>query len=122
MANVQDLTTLGAATSAGGAAQTPAADQIVEKPYDPTPERENIRGTIALLLVWTLVGVITIVVFTGLVTMYSCSAANGCSPETNELKAVRVVIELVLTPLVGLVGAVTGFYFGEKTAAGRSAG
>ena len=119
MANIQDLTTLGAATSASGTIQPPAVSQFVDKPYDPTPDRENIRGTIALWLIWTLVGVITIVVLTGLVTMYGCHAANSCSPETNELKAVRVVIELVLTPLVGLVGAVTGFYFGEKTAAGK---
>ena len=122
MANVQDLTTLGAATSASGTIQPPAVSQFVDKPYDPTPDRENIRGTIALWLVWTLVGVIAIVVLTGLVTLYGCHLKDSCTPETNELKAVRVVIELVLTPLVGLVGAVTGFYFGEKTASGKSAG
>ena len=122
MADIQDLTMLGATTSASVTNQSPAVSQFVDKPYDPNPARENIRGTIALWLVWTLVGVITIVVLTGLVTMYGCHVKDSCSPETNELKAVRVVIELVLTPLVGLVGAVTGFYFGEKTAAGQSAG
>lgn len=122
MANVQDLTMLGATTSASGAILPPPVSQFIDKPYDPTPDRENIRGTIALWLIWTLVGVITIVVLTGIVTMHGCHLPNSCSPETNELKAVRVVIELVLTPLVGLVGAVTGFYFGEKTAAGKPGG
>ncbi|MEH2587373.1 hypothetical protein [Bradyrhizobium sp. AZCC 1721] len=122
MSDVQDLNTLGATTTGRTASVPATAGQIIEKPYDPTPDRENIRGTIALWLVWTLVGVVAAVVVTGLITIYGCHVANSCTPETNELKAIRVVIELVLTPLVGLVGAVTGFYFGEKTASARSGG
>ena len=118
----QDLNTLGGATTAGGATPPSIASQIVEKPYDPTADRETIRGTIALALVWTLVGVITAVVLTGFVTMYACHAGSTCNTETMDLKTIRAVIELVLTPLIGLVGAVTGFYFGEKSASGKSGG
>ena len=85
--------------------------QIVEKPYDPTPARENVRGLIAQALVWTLVGVIAAVVLTGLVTIYGCRAKDSCSPETIDLKTIKAVIDLVLTPLIGLVGAVTAALF-----------
>lgn len=98
MSDVQDLNTLGATTTGSTTTASATAGQIVEKPFDPSPARENIRGTIALWLVWTLVGVIGLVVATGLITMYGCHAANSCTPETSELKAIRVVIELVLTP------------------------
>lgn len=114
----QDLNTLGAEVT-GSAVNV---SQIVEKPFDPTADRETIRGTIALALVWTLVGVIAAAVVTGAIIMYACHAGVTCNTETMDLKTIRVVIELVLTPLIGLVGAVTGFYFGEKSASGRSGG
>lgn len=41
---------------------------------------------------------------------------TNCADGALELTALRVLVELILTPLVGLVGAVTGFYFGEKSA------
>ena len=118
----QDLTTIGVTTTAGGGAAPATAGQIVEKPYDPTADRETIRGTIALALVWALVGVIAAVVLTGLVTMYACHGGGACNVETMDLKSIRAVIELVLTPLIGLVGAVTGFYFGEKSASSKPGG
>ena len=93
-----------------------------EIPYDPAPARENVRGTIALLLVWTMVGVIALVALVGVVTAYNCHLKDTCTAETTDLKSIRSVIELVLTPLVGLVGAVTGFYFGEKSASGKANG
>ena len=116
-----DLNTLGRTTTAG-VTTAATTSQIVEKSYDPTADRETIRGTIALALIWTLVLVIAAVVLTGLVTVYGCHPKNACTTETVELKTIRVVIELVLTPLIGLVGAVTGFYFGEKSAAGKAGG
>lgn len=94
----------------------------IEEPYDPAPARENVRGMIALLLVWTLVAVVALVMIVALIIAYGCRLKDSCSPETADLKSIRSVIELVLTPLVGLVGAVTGFYFGEKSASGRASG
>lgn len=122
MAEGVDLNTLGATPPAGTATPPSVASSIVEKPYDPTADRETIRGTIAQALIWTLVAVIGAVVLTGLFTVYSCNAKDACTGETIELKTIRVVTELVLTPLIGLVGAVTGFYFGEKSSAGSKAG
>jgi len=117
-----DLNTLGATTAAAGAAPPATPGEIVEKPYDPTADRETIRGTIALALVRALVCVIAAVVLTGLVTAYACHGGSACNAETMDLKSIRAVIEMVLTPLIGLVGAVTGFYFGEKSASSRPAG
>jgi hypothetical protein len=96
--------------------------QPFEEPYDPGKDRETVRGTIALLLLWTLVLAIGVVVLTGLVTAYNCHTKEACTPETVELKSIRSVVELVLTPLIGLVGAVTGFYFGEKSANAKPGG
>jgi hypothetical protein len=105
---------------------TPSQQDVVrpptEVPYDPGQARETVRGTIALLLLWTLVLAIGCVVVTGIVTAYNCHIKDACTPETIELKSVRSVVELVLTPLIGLVGAVTGFYFGEKSANARPGG
>jgi hypothetical protein len=110
----KDLTAINPAPSSG----SPASDVVqapTEVPYDPAPARENVRGTIALLLVWSMVGVIALVALVGVVTAYNCHVKDACTAETTDLKSIRSVIELVLTPLVGLVGAVTGFYFGEKS-------
>jgi hypothetical protein len=118
----RDLTNIGPAGTTGPGAPSVSASQLIEKNYDPTLDRETIRGTIAQALVWTLVVVIGAVVLTGLVTAYGCHARDTCTADTVELKTIRTVIELVLTPLIGLVGAVTGFYFGEKSASARSGG
>jgi multisubunit Na+/H+ antiporter MnhC subunit len=117
----QDLTNIGPAGSTGATAPLSSASRFIEKNYDPTLDRETIRGTIAQALVWTLVVVIVAVILMGLVTAYGCHAKDTtCSADAIELKTTRAVIELVLTPLIGLVGAVTGFYFGEKSASGKS--
>lgn len=122
-AKPRDLSTLGA-TSATSATATPGvASQLIEKNYDPTLDRETIRGNIALALVSTLVGVIAIVVLAGLVTAIGCyNPATACTPATIKLETIRAVIELVVPPLIGLVGAVTGFYFGEKSVSSKPGG
>jgi hypothetical protein len=71
--------------------------------------------------VWTLVGIVAEALLTGLVTAVRCSAlwaTHACSDATNNLVALKTVLETLLTPLVGLVGAVTGFYFGDKSGKG----
>jgi hypothetical protein len=112
-----DLRTVGAHKAGATSPPEPEPEQSFEaKPYDPAPERENVRGRIALLLIWTLVGVIAFVVLSAIYSTLGClKTDDGCSKEVLDLSALRIIVELVLTPLVGLVGAVTGFYFGEKT-------
>jgi hypothetical protein len=118
---VVDLTNLDVSRVPLAGGQTSAKDANIDaKPYDPGRARETVRGTIAQALVWTLVGVIAAIVLAGLVTAYACHFKDSCTPETVEIKTLRAVVEIVMTPLIGLVGAVTGFYFGEKSAAGRS--
>lgn len=70
-------------------------------PYDPAEDREKVRGSIAQTLVWLLVGIVALSILS--VVFYAAA-----------LEPVKGILDLVLAPIVGLVGAVTGFYFGEK--------
>jgi len=105
-----DLSKIGGVTESG----QPRVGPVETKPYDPTRDRENIRGQIALWLVWTLVGLIAATFLFAAGTVLTCGSAS-CNNQTKDLEAVKVVVQLLLTPLVGLVGAVAGFYFGEKS-------
>lgn len=114
----QDLKILGSPESESDEPET-FGDRFTEEPFNRDKEQEAVRGKIALRLVWALVGVIFLVVATGVIIGIVCIRSEACSTEVMELKSMRAVIELVLTPLVGLVGAVTGFYFGEKSGRDR---
>lgn len=74
--------------------------------YDPAEDRERVRGRIAQILVWLLVGIVVV----------SLGAGIGLGLRVEEgIESLKLVLELVLTPIIGLVGAVTGFYFGERS-------
>jgi hypothetical protein len=107
----RDLRQVGAPESESDQATTKPDDV----PYDPAADRESVRGQIAMWLVVTLVLLVLAVAVIGVVTAVLCGSSGKCSADTVELKSVRAIVELILTPLVGLVGAVTGFYFGEKS-------
>ncbi len=84
------------------------------EPFDRSQSRENVRGKIALRLVWLLIAVISIaMLIAGLATL-SCTSAAKCPDEFGGLKPVKTILDIVIAPLVGLVGSVIGFYFGEK--------
>lgn len=70
----------------------------VERPYDPAPERERVRGYIAIGLT------AAVILFAGLVTvLVAC----------NELSVDQLQkLVLYFTPLVALSGTALGFYFG----------
>jgi hypothetical protein len=70
-------------------------------PYSIDRDREQKRGWIALILVGLLV-VVILLSFAGLFTARI------------ELKDLKELLIVILGPLVALVGAATGFYFGEK--------
>lgn len=76
-------------------------DEREVRPYDPSRTREWVRAAIALLLIGLLTG-----------TIAASFAILWIGPfgisDTKELLAV------LLSPLVGLVGAATGFYYGSK--------
>lgn len=81
----------------------PGIVPFVKERYDPAADREKKRGRIALTLVYLLCAVV----------LASFSYAFYRPADIDALKA---LLEIVFAPVVGLVGAATGFYFGEKAA------
>jgi hypothetical protein len=87
----------------GSAADTTVSDFRVV-PYDPMKAPENVRGWIALSLIGLLAGTI-------LVSFILLWIHPDRSKELHDLLA------LIFGPLVALVGAATGYYFGSQAAA-----
>lgn len=71
-----------------------------EDEYNPNKDREMVRGWLAQALVLLL----TLVVLISFISVWAGA----------DFEEVKGILELTLTPLVGLAGAVTGFYFGSK--------
>jgi hypothetical protein len=69
--------------------------------YDPSEDREKIRGRIAQGLLFTLVGIVAGIFLTVWLKLAS-------------LDDVLKLVAAVLTPVIGVFGAVTGFYFGSS--------
>jgi hypothetical protein len=80
----------------------PGLSIVGSQPYNPAQDREKLRGKIALVLV-VILGFIVV----SAVVFVFINPVNG-------LGAMKPVLDVLLAPIVGLVGAVTGFYFGEK--------
>ncbi len=83
-------------------------DSISSKPapeYNPAPARELVRGLIA----GTLVGILAFIVVGILVIAWWGIGGQ------NNLDLLQTVATTLLTPVIGLVGAATGFYYGEKS-------
>jgi hypothetical protein len=78
------------------------AGLIKEKPYDVTRPREIMRGVIAAALIFLLA-----------VTVIGPWAAMAWKWMT--IDELEKMLCALIAPVVGLVGAVTGFYFGEKS-------
>jgi heme A synthase len=73
-----------------------------EVPYNPEPNRDRVRGWLALALVVLLVAVIV----AAWVTLWAGAVSE---PEIKDLLGV------LLPPVVALVGSALGFYFGGKS-------
>jgi hypothetical protein len=103
-------------TEAPGAAQDAAGDidltreersgdselPIGQAPYDPTPDRERMRDRIAGWLLGLLIGVIAAML---------AGLATGRLP----IDALEKIAAVILSPVIGLFGAVVGFYYGEQS-------
>jgi hypothetical protein len=72
-------------------------------PYDPSRDRERLRGTLAKLLL-ALLAVVAI----GPVAALIFSQIDGA--------ALKDILAGVFTPLLGVFGTITGFYFGNAQA------
>jgi len=70
-------------------------------PYDPNPHRDKMRGRLAMTLVSTLTGTIA-----GALTIVAFAPTR--------IEAVSELLGAILGPLVALVGAATGYYFGAR--------
>jgi hypothetical protein len=88
--------------------ESPAQDRLAtfqQEPYDPGPARERVRGVIAS----ALIGILAAIVVGDLIIAWYGIGGGG------NLDLIESVATTLLTPVVGLVGAVTGFYFGEQS-------
>lgn len=73
--------------------------------FDPEPQREIIRGKIATQLLWMLAGVL-------LLTFISIWFSKWLGMDSEML---RTVLTIIFGPLVTLVSAATGFYYGSRS-------
>lgn len=71
-------------------------------PYDPAQDREKIRGRIAMALIVLLIGLISLLFVAILFGVIKIDDLDK-------------IVATVLTPIMGIVGTVIGFYFGEKS-------
>lgn len=78
----------------------PHAEQI---PWSQDRTRETARGRIA----FALLAILGFIIAGAFVTLWTGWGADG---DVDDL------LTLIFAPVIGLVGAVTGFYFGEKSA------
>jgi hypothetical protein len=80
-----------------GSMWSPSADS-----YDPNPQREQVRGTIA----WVLLGIF------GLTILFAFVAVAFKWTDYDNIKD---MLGILLPPITGLVGSAIGFYFGRGT-------
>jgi len=102
----------GRQTTQAGTSQGPPAPEspllAEERPSeDFEREREKQRGRLAIVLVFILLAVVLVSVW---YVLTAASAPGGQFP------TIPAIIGSLLAPLVGLVGAVTGFYYGAQSA------
>jgi hypothetical protein len=85
----------------------PGGARFQLQPYDPRRTRENARRTLAVLLLVLLAGVMLLIL--------TATLFGNTSVEDAEDLATALV-----TPLIGLVGAAIGFYYGGDRGDGVS--
>src|SRR5262249_46806329 len=74
--------------------------RIERRPFDPEPQRERMRGWLA----GGLLGMLAMVLFFSFVSLWAKIGKEE----------LQTVLTIVVGPLVALVSAATGFYFGSN--------
>ncbi|WP_376093565.1 hypothetical protein ACE7GA_25770 [Roseomonas sp. CCTCC AB2023176] len=82
-----------------------APPQPITIAYEPARDRENVRGHLAYIVVGIFA---VLVVATFITAIFAIFGSNG------KVEGLLQVVGVLLSPVVALVGAVTGFYYGEK--------
>lgn len=82
---------------------------VEQKPYDPRPHEDAARRRIAYILL----GLLGIVVVWALIAITFVLPTIETTDET-KIKYVTDVLQIILGPIIALVSAATGFYFGSK--------
>lgn len=85
--------------------------------YNPSHDREQKRGRVALMLLWLLSAIVGGSFLLLLIGLLAIGLGADLEKFQGVVESMASVLQVLLTPIVGLVGAVTGFYFGEKSAA-----
>ena len=91
-----------AASDAPEQASAAMSSPIRAVPYDPSRDRERIRGNVAVVLVWLLVGM-TVVVVGGI--FFGKIVADDLAK----------IAAAIFSPIIVLLGVGLGFYFGENS-------
>ena len=81
-------------------------EHIEEMPYDSRPQEDTARRVIAYVLLGMLAGVL-------LFSFVSLIIAQVKS-DKEDVNSLIKVLQIVLSPLIALVSAATGFYYGSK--------
>ena len=87
---------------AEGEGEPPPSKPPETLPYDPVKDRENVRGKIAISLIEILAAIILL-----------SFILLAFQPDSSD--KLKEILSLVFGPLVALVGAATGYYFGAKS-------
>ena len=86
--------------------RTPLAEERQSQEFEREIVREKQRGRLAIVLMFILLAVV-------LVSLWYVLTAS--SPSGAQIANITGVISSLLLPLVGLLGVVTGFYYGAQT-------
>jgi hypothetical protein len=70
--------------------------------YDPAPDREKVRGRMAQ---WVLLLLVAVVLLSFISIVCNWTTFDN----------LKKLLDIFLTPLVGLVSSIIGFYYGEKS-------
>jgi hypothetical protein len=102
-ADEQDASNEALDLTADAAPATMAFDQPPPAiPYDPRRQRESIRGVVAALLL----GLLCFIVIASFLSYWL---------DVVEQDALEGLLTIIFAPVIGLVGAATGFYFGGSS-------
>ncbi|MDP2259851.1 MAG: hypothetical protein Q8J89_09070 [Caulobacter sp.] len=113
--DIQDLSQIDGTRGSGPTDAVGSVSSFTE-PYNPARAQEHVRGRVAILLIIALLVMVATLSLVGLAGAQACWDHPGhCAAIKGSMEAIKLVLDTGLTAIVGLVGAVTGFYFGAKS-------